>query len=374
MSDEVLHDEVEQDETTGRRGLLGKAAVAAVVAAATGAGISRPASAGVGNGVSLTQGANNTGATITTSLAGGSTFRVIDGSTAGPTGAGEYKGSIYAIQSADSAAAVIGESNGSGFGWAVYGKNSSSQGMGVRGFNNGLGGLGVYGRDEGSLGIGVYGEHFATTTQGGTGVFGKSNLGVGVAGSGTSADLQAQGSGKVIFSAVGVATPPAGASTIGTLGRDAAGNLWYSPASGVYRKLAGASSAGAFHALTPARVFDSRAAAPAKGVLGAGQSLKLSVADKRSLDTGDVVTANYVPAGATAIACNITVVNTVGGGFLTVNPGGVTEISAATVNWSESGQILNNGVIVTLNANREVTVIAGGGNTDFVIDVTGYFL
>ena len=34
-------------------------------------------------------------------------------------------------------------------------------------------------------------------------------------------------------------------------------------------------------------------------------------------------------------------------------------------------------VIVTLNGSREVTVIAGGGagsQTDFVIDVTGYFL
>jgi hypothetical protein len=91
-----------------------------------------------------------------------------------------------------------------------------------------------------------------------------------------------------------------------------------------------------------------------------------------------VVSADVVPAGATAISCNVTVVNTVGGGFLTVNPGGNLTVGGATVNWFATGQILNNGVIVQINSTtREVTVIAGGTTgtrTDFVIDVTGYFI
>ena len=65
------------------------------------------------------------------------------------------------------------------------------------------------------------------------------------------------------------------------------------------------------------------------------------------------------------------------GGFLTVNPGGTVTINAATINWSASGQILNNGVTLTLNASRELTVIAGGSAgaaTDFVIYVTGFYL
>ena len=152
--------------------------------------------------------------------------------------------------------------------------------------------------------------------------------------------------------------------------------IWYSPASGVYRKLAGTGTAGAFHALSPARLYDSRAAAPSVGSIATGGTRTLSMADKRDLTTGNVTTANYVPAGATAITCNVTVVNTAGSGFLTVNPGGTTEVNAATINWFGAGQILNNGVTVTLNAAREVTVICGGSgaSADFVIDVTGYFL
>ena len=91
----------------------------------------------------------------------------------------------------------------------------------------------------------------------------------------------------------------------------------------------------------------------------------------------DRVQANFVPAGATAISANVTVVETVQSGFLAVNPGGNAIVNAATVNWYESGQILNNGVMLTLNANREITVIAGGiagASTHFVIDVNGYFL
>ena len=102
----------------------------------------------------------------------------------------------------------------------------------------------------------------------------------------------------------------------------------------------------------------------------------MSVRDRRSTVDGVVALADFVPAGATAIAANVTVVNTVGAGFLTANPAGVHEINAATINWSATGQILNNGVILTLDAARELNVIAGGGasaSTDFVIDVTGYY-
>lgn len=375
MTDQVLHDDVERDDvgepTTGRRGLLGKAAVVAAVAAVTGAG-SRRAQAANGD-TAIVGGSNN--ATATTRLSGGSTLKVDNGGTAGVTGG--YVASIYATQSVSERAAIIGEASSGSYGWGVYGRNvNGSQGRGVFGQNGGSSGQGVYGLNTGSIGIGVYGEHKAAGTESGTGVLGKSNTGVGVIGNGATVDISAVGTGKFLLTAPGFANPPTGASTAGTLGRDAAGNLWYSPASGVYRKLAGTGTAGAFHALTPARLYDSRAAAPSIGQLAGGGTRTLSMADKRDLNTGNPVTANYVPAGATAIACNVTVVNTAGSGFLTINPGGVTEINAATINWSGAGQILNNGVIVTLNASREVTVICGGtaASTDFVIDVTGYFL
>ena len=87
--------------------------------------------------------------------------------------------------------------------------------------------------------------------------------------------------------------------------------------------------------------------------------------------------ADFVPAGATAIAANVTVTNTVGSGFLTVNPGGTSTIGASTINWSSGGLTLANGVILTVNANRELTVVYGGAGsaaTNVIVDVNGYYL
>jgi hypothetical protein len=62
-------------------------------------------------------------------------------------------------------------------------------------------------------------------------------------------------------------------------------------------------------------------------------------------------------------------------GYLTVNPGGVTAVNASTINWGETGETIANGVILTLDNVRRITVIAGGpGSTDFLIDITGYWL
>lgn len=367
--------EVLEEIGTGRRSLLGKAAIAAAVAAVTGVSMSKSASASVGNNVAMFQGIANTAVTATTSLAGGSTFRVINGISAGPAALGTLVpgtivGSILGSQSGTSRAGIMGEATGTGYGWAVYGLNSSSQGIGVYGLNVGLDG------------IGLYGEHRAGTTEAGTGVVGISNSGVGVSGSGGMYDFQADGSGRVLLNKAGTTSPPAAVSTIGTLARDATGNLWYcatsgtTPAPGTWRKLAGPTSAGSFHAVTPGRLYDSRSMTPAVP-LPAGQNRVVTLRDKVNATTIAIETANYVPAGATAIACNVTVANTVGGGFLAINPLGDVTVHAATINWSAAGQILNNGVIITLGGDRQVTVVAGGSGgaqTDFIIDVTGYFL
>lgn len=376
MSEDLLTIDQSGDEAgepgTGRRGLLGKAAIAAAVAAVTGVSMSKTASAAVGNNTAMFQGIANTAVTATTSLAGGSTFRVIDGSTAGPAAVGTLVpgtivGSILASQSGSSRAAIMGEANGTGYGWAVYGLSNSSQG------------IGVYGLNVGTAGVGLYGEHRASTTELGTGVVGISNSGVGVYAKGGTYDFQADGGGRVIMSKPGVVNPPAGASVIGTLARDAAGNLWYCATSGTpgaWRTLGGPGSAGAFHAVTPGRLYDSRGMTPA-AALAAGATRVVTLRDRVNATTFALEAANYVPAGATALTVNVTVVNTVGSGFLAVNPLGDAVVHAATINWSATGQILNNGVNITLLGDRQVTVIAGGSagaQTDFVIDVTGYYL
>ena len=195
--------------------------------------------------------------------------------------------------------------------------------------------------------------------------------------------LLARGSGRanVLLVPEGAAGPARPVSHVaGELVCDANGDLWYcttSGAPGAWRKLAGPASAGAFHAIVPSRVYDSRVGTPAPGgPLIVGNNRLVSVKDRRSLETGAVVGPDIVPPGATAVTANVTVVDTRGSGFLTVNPGGNLTISAATINWTEDRQILNNGVNLTIGALRDVTVVAGGigdSSTHFVIDVTGYF-
>ena len=177
----------------------------------------------------------------------------------------------------------------------------------------------------------------------------------------------AKGSGRanVLLTAEGAAGPArAAAHVAGEIVCDAAGDLWFCASGGSpgsWRKLAGVATAGAYHAIVPSRVHDSRVGTPAPGgALAVGNNRLVSLRDRRALDTGAVLTADIVPAGATAVTANVTVVDTVGSGFLTINPGGNLTVAAATINWTEAGQILNNGVNLTLSALREVTVIAGG--------------
>jgi hypothetical protein len=158
---------------------------------------------------------------------------------------------------------------------------------------------------------------------------------------------------------------------------DNTGRLWYCTVAGTpgtWKELTKPS----FNPITPKRVYDSRDPLPSQGALAAGQNRTVSIKDGRVLGTGAVDVANLVPAGATAITANVTVANTAGSGFLAINPGGNTTVGAAAINWFGAGQVLNNGVTLSINATtREVTVIAGGGagaSVDFIIDVTGYFL
>jgi len=85
--------------------------------------------------------------------------------------------------------------------------------------------------------------------------------------------------------------------------------------------------------------------------------------------------ANLVPAGAKAISYNLTIVNTTGSGFLSVTPGDAASPGGSSINWFQSGMILANGLTGKLDTNRQVRVFCGGGgSTDFLIDILGYYL
>ena len=237
---------------------------------------------------------------------------------------------------------------------------------------------GVTGYSEADGGNGVVG--YATGPGGSYGVYGISQTGNGVVGHSTNGyDFFGEGAGRIGLSPhVGLGPPQSGIYAAADVISDTQGALWscvVAGAPGVWRKLAGPTTAGSLHTVTPTRVYDSRSPQPLPGMLDTNQPRTISVADGRKPISGTVQTVDLVPPGATAIACNITITETIGSGFATVNPGINEVISASTINWSHSDQTMANGIIVGIDEERRITLIAGGGgSTHIIVDITGYFL
>jgi hypothetical protein len=129
-----------------------------------------------------------------------------------------------------------------------------------------------------------------------------------------------------------------------------------------------------FIPIDPKRVYDSRFIAPL-GPLANNTNRVISVANGYTVGTATVDLPNVVPAGAQAIAYNLTIANTVGSGFLSVAPGDAVALGASSINWFTSGLSLANGLVVKLDTNRQIKVFCGGGgSSDFIIDILGYYI
>lgn len=171
---------------------------------------------------------------------------------------------------------------------------------------------------------------------------------------------------------------PAPTSASGILGQFKLddGDLWFCTTgtlggSATWRRITGDGDAGMFNAIQPFRVYDSRFAG---GPVSPGDDRIINCRDALNVSDGTVSVANAVPVGAQAITFNLTVVNTVGGGFLTVAPSTAVAITASSINWDNSlGGALANGTLSALGGDRQVKVFARGTG-DYIIDVTGYYL
>lgn len=211
----------------------------------------------------------------------------------------------------------------------------------------------------------------------GVGVWGNNDFnGVGVLASG-GIGIRTSGNVAAVLLA-GTNPPPLTRSTAharGEIDIDLNGDVWLCTEAGTpgsWRKLAGPASAGAFHPINPARVHDSRVVG---GPISSGQHRLISVANGFDTTTGLLNAPNVVPVGATAIAFNLTITGTVQRGFLTAAPGTATSITASSINWSGDNLEIANGLIVQLDSSRQVRIFAGGGgNTNFILDVSGYFI
>ena len=424
--DDVPPPGIEISEATTRRGWMKAAAAAAVGGTALALGGAQRAAAADADPILIGR-TDNVGMSRTLATHNGTgamsflfrTESAFTGSTAsypaalgGWTGSTTRRNGIYGFTSVSS-----GDANG------VAGISSSPDGSGVVGRNSaggagvtGLGGTGTGVVGEGRTGVSGSTDSTAATAAGVVGVSSTAqargvraenaeiggtaleadaagNGGTAVDANGGYAGVVAQGfqhgvvaSGNTSALLLGptnsVAPPdretgqPGGALDVQLLSDSGAASLWFCSAPGapgVWQKLAGPATAGAFHAIDPTRVYDSRAAQPSPGKLAAGSNRVVSVADGRDLLTGAVVAAGLVPDGATAVTYNLTITQTTARGFVAVAPGGATTFGASAINWRSAGTTIANAGVVKLDLTRQVKVFAEVGATHVIFDITGYY-
>ncbi len=208
------------------------------------------------------------------------------------------------------------------------------------------------------------------TADAGTALEAASSGGVGVVAQGTVGSLRIGGA------PTGPLPPPqqrGGAAVTGLIDLDANGDVWLCVGSGTpgtWRELGGANSAGAFHAISPHRVYDSRVAAD--GAFTPNSSRLLSVATGRTASGG--LAHDVVPPGATAITFTLTAAGATGPNFLSVMPGDDATFATSTLNFPGGFDCASGGV-VRLDGDRHVRVFCGdqAGSTHVILDVTGYY-
>ena len=230
-------------------------------------------------------------------------------------------------------------------------------------------GVGVSATAAASGGIGVIASGAAAGIRAGGGA---------VAGEfiGNSYGVLAAGPRPLVFtSGHGTLGPPVTTGQLGEIAFDLEGSVFLCVGAGtpgIWRKLAGPSSAGTLHLLSePRRVYDSRPGNAPLGPSNGGPKGAMSAGEVRVVDC----TANgaAVPTDATGLMFNLAVTDTNAAGFLTAWGTG-TQPLASSMNWSSPATTLSNSV--TIGAGERATfqlLCGGGGVTHVVVDVAGYY-
>jgi hypothetical protein len=123
-----------------------------------------------------------------------------------------------------------------------------------------------------------------------------------------------------------------------------------------------------FHSVTPCRVVNTRT-----GIGSPNTPLQSNVARNFTIQG-----ACGVPAGAKAVALNVTITTPTGAGHLTLWPAGTSLPTVSTLNYNAGEPALANGAIVPLAASTPDLsarpFLADNGNVHVILDVTGYFM
>jgi hypothetical protein len=119
-----------------------------------------------------------------------------------------------------------------------------------------------------------------------------------------------------------------------------------------------------FVSMAPTRVLDTRIGLGApSGPVAAGTSIDLQI-------TG---TGRGVPAGATAVAFNLTATDALAPGFVTAWPSGTPRPNVSNLNLPATGSTVANLVVVALPAGGAVSLFTQSG-ASLVADVAGYWI
>lgn len=249
-------------------------------------------------------------------------------------------------------------------GVGVYGQSDSADG--VQGVS--ASGHGVFAQSDSNVAIGAISTQSAgVSVFGGTvGVEASGGSGPGVTADSAFAQLR-------LVRSLGRAAPTgdAVAHEPGDLVEDASGALWLCVAAGTpgaWRKIAGPSTAGAFHVLpAPVRVYDSRpGTSPSQG-----PKTPLSGNLARAIDC--TVNNSKVPVGATAVSLTVLLVNAAqANGNLTIWANGAARPAANTAVWGTGSGRYTTTTICALDAAAKIQASAST-TTDLVLDVVGYY-
>jgi hypothetical protein len=118
-----------------------------------------------------------------------------------------------------------------------------------------------------------------------------------------------------------------------------------------------------FYTLSPCRALDTRFGSP----LGSGTPKTVSLDGSCG-----------IPAGARAIAANVTVPGPATSGSVAIYPGNYPPLGTGTIHFT-AGKTIANSAILPLSTDGTVSLaalasFAGGGTVDLVLDISGYFV
>jgi hypothetical protein len=120
---------------------------------------------------------------------------------------------------------------------------------------------------------------------------------------------------------------------------------------------------GTYTPVAPKRILDTRSGLGApKTIVGPGGIVHLQVAGRGGLPA----------TGVSAVILNLTVTGTLGNGYLTAYPDGVTRPTASSINFAK-GVTRANSVTVAVGANGFVNIYQNSVGSHVIADVAGYY-